>query len=100
MDEGRRGRERIEIARETDRRRVEGKGRRRRRRVSRGDVYQNNKILFFSFLPFPFLSSQILKYPNGFHLFPAGVRTSSEARGGDTEDHLETMRTTAKTHSE
>lgn len=56
VDEGRRGRERIEIARETDRRRVEGKGRRRRRRVSRGDVYQNNKILFFTF-SFPFIAA-------------------------------------------
>lgn len=57
MDEGRRGRERIEIARETDRRRVEGKGG-RRRRVSRGDVYQNNKILFFFFtFSFPFIAA-------------------------------------------
>lgn len=56
MDEGRRGRERIEIARETDRRRVEGKG--GRRRVSRGDVYQNNKILFFCFtFSFPFIAA-------------------------------------------
>lgn len=52
VDEGRRGRERIEIVRETDRRKVEGKG--GRRRVSRGDVYQNNKILFFFFFTFSF----------------------------------------------
>lgn len=50
VDEGRRGGERIEIARETDRRRVEGKG--GRRRVSRGDVHQNNKILFLFFYLF------------------------------------------------
>lgn len=60
--------------------------------MSRGDVSQNNKI--------PFFSSQLLKDTNDFHLFLAGVRTSSESRGGETEDHLETMRTTTNTHGE